>query len=200
MPQQDAYTQQLKKELNALIDQLKLEDLQKQCLRSRWLDQLLWMEGKANSARNWHYRLRLTVIIGGLIIPALVSLTTTGLPSLNNNGEAALDVGWIRAIGGITFGLSLVVALSAAIEQFFNFGERWRHYRRMVETLKIEGWQFFQLAGPYRRYKSHADAYHAFAARTEEANQHDVETYISNVVREREEDREETAEKVVKQI
>ncbi len=168
----------MKKDLGTLIDALDLSDLQKHFLRSRWLDQVIWMEGKADNARSWHYRLRLTVIIGGVIIPALVSLNTSTL-------------GIAQVVGWIAFGLSLLVALSAAVEQFFNYGERWRHYRRMVETLKIEGWQFFQLSGPYRRYKSHAEAYPAFAARTEETNQHDVESYITSVVREKEEDKEE---------
>ncbi len=193
MARQDDYHQQLKKELGTLIDTLELPDLQKQCLRSRWLDQIMWMEGRANRARDWYYRLRLTVIIGGVIIPALVSLNTPAVTTVNVSPEVAKAVGWA------TFGLSLLVALSAAVEQFFNYGERWRHYRRMVETLKIEGWQFFQLSGPYRRYKSHADAYRAFAARMEEASQHDVEAYISSVVREKEEDRKEKAEKVAGQ-
>ncbi len=193
MARQDDYHQQLKKELGTLIDTLELPDLQKQCLRSRWLDQIMWMEGRANRARDWYYRLRLTVIIGGVIIPALVSLNTPAVTTVNVSPEVAKAVGWA------TFGLSLLVALSAAVEQFFNYGERWRHYRRMVETLKIEGWQFFQLSGPYRRYKSHADAYRAFAARVEEASQHDVEAYISSVVREKEEDRKEKAEKVAGQ-
>ncbi len=195
MPRQNAYHQWLKKDLGTLIDELELPDLQKHFLRSRWLDQVIWMEGKSDSTRSWYYRLRLTVIIGGVTIPALVSLNTPTLTGLSDGGDRIALV-----VGCITFGLSLLVALSAAVEQFFNYGERWRHYRRMVETLKIEGWQFFQLSGPYRRYKSHAEAYPAFAARTEETNQHDVESYITNVVREKEEDREEKAKEVVREL
>ncbi len=194
MPRQNAYHQWLKKDLGALIDALELPDLQKHFLRSRWLDQVIWMEGKADSTRSWYYRLRLTVIIGGVTIPALVSLNTPTLAGLSIGGGIA------QVVGLITFGLSLLVALSAAVEQFFNYGERWRHYRRMVETLKIEGWQFFQLSGPYRRYKSHAEAYPMFAARTEETNQHDVEAYITGVVREKEEDKEEKAKEVVREL
>lgn len=191
MPRQDAYNQWLKEDLGQLIETLKLSDLQKHFLRSRWLEQIMWMEGKANAARNWYYRLRLTVIIGGVIIPALISLNTPAVIGDISDGAAA-------AISWTAFGLSLLVALSAAVEQFFNYGERWRHYRRMAETLKAEGWQFFQLSGPYRRFKSHADAYRAFAARTEEANQHDVEAYITSVVQEKEEDREEEVEEIAR--
>jgi Protein of unknown function (DUF4231) len=197
MPKQDAYHQWLKEDLGALIDALELPGLQKHFLRSRWLDQILWMEGKANGARSWYSRLRLTTIIGGIIIPALISLTTPGITILSLDGGPTPAVGWITVIGWITFVLSILVGISAAVEQFFSFGERWRHYRRMVETLKVEGWQFFQLTGPYRRYESHADAYREFAARTEETNQHDVESYIANVVREKEKDSEEKAGQLV---
>ena len=76
------------------------------------------------------------------------------------------------------------------MEEFFHYGERWRHYRRTVELLKIEGWQFFQLSTPYRRYKNHAEAYPVFAARVEGIIQPSVEVYITEVVREKEEEKE----------
>jgi hypothetical protein len=189
MARQDSYEQWLKEDLGKLIDTLELTDLQKHCLRSRWLDQILWMEGKANRYRNRYYILRLTTIVGGVIVPALVSLNTPALTGLAVGDGTVLGLGWIAPVAGWTaFALSLVVALSAAIEQFFNYGERWRHYRRMVESLKVEGWQFFQLSGPYGGDRNHADAYSAFATRTEELHQHDVEAYITSVVRERKED------------
>ncbi len=170
MPKQK-YNDFLKQDLSAIIDTLTLSDLQKHFLRSRWLDQVLWMEGQANKARNWHYSLRLTSIVGGVIIPALVSLSVIG--------QNAIAIKWG------TFSLSLLVAISVAVEEFFHFGERWRHYRHTVELLKIEGWQFFQLSGTYQG--SHAEAYPAFAGRVESIIQRDVEVYITEVVREKEE-------------
>jgi len=189
MARQDSYQQWLKEDLSKLIDTLDLTDFQKHCLRSRWLDQILWMEGKANRYRNRYYFLRLTTIIGGVIVPALVSLNTSALTGLAVSDGTNLSLGWIAPVAGwAAFVLSLVVALSAAIEQFFNYGERWRHYRRMVESLKVEGWQFLQLSGPYHRYQNYTEAYITFAARTEEIHQHDVEAYITGVVHEKEED------------
>ena len=83
------------------------------------------MEDRAEQVRDWYYRLRLTTIVGGVIIPALVSL--------NFAGGFAVVVGWI------TFGISLLVAISAAVKEFFHYGERWRHYRQTGEALKHEG-------------------------------------------------------------
>jgi len=44
------YTQLMKTELTQLIDDLEIVDLQKKFLKSRWLDQLSWME--ATSKKN----------------------------------------------------------------------------------------------------------------------------------------------------
>jgi hypothetical protein len=163
---------ELEAELAAIIDQLDLSELQKRCLRARWLDAIIWMDRKARLAQLLYYVVRLVTIIGGLIIPALVSLDF-------DSARAAELVRWA------TFGLSLLVAISAAIEGFFRYGERWRHYRLIVERLKIEGWQFFQLSGPYAQRGSHAPAFPEFAARVEEIIKSDVQQYITEVVREK---------------
>jgi len=80
-----------------------------------------------------------------------------------------------------------VVALSAAVEEFFHYGERWRHYRRTVEALKSEGWQFFQLSGSYANL-THVQAYPAFATRVEQLSQEEVETYMTQVAKEKKEE------------
>ena len=133
------------------------------------------MENKAVKAVRWHYALRLTTIIGGVIVPALVSLSLSG-------GSGAI-IRWS------TFAISLMVALSAAVEEFFHFGERWRHYRRTAELLKSEAWQFFQLSGPYAG-KTHAQAYPTFATCVEEVSRQEVEIYITQVAKEKEEKKE----------
>jgi hypothetical protein len=78
-----------------------------------------------------------------------------------------------------------MVAVSLAVEEFFHYGERWRHYRRTVETLKIEAWQFFQLSGPYQAHRNHQVAYPPFAARVEEILRQDIEVFITQVVKEK---------------
>jgi hypothetical protein len=166
------YEEWLKGELGAVIDQLDLSELQKRCLRSRWLDTVMWVERKAKQAQRLYYVMRLVIIIGGVIIPALVSLDL-------GTDRAADLVRWTA------FGLSLLVAISAAIDGLFRFGERWRHYRLIAERLKVEGWQFFQLSGPYGQQAGHAAAQPEFAARVEEIIKSDVERYVSEVVREK---------------
>lgn len=177
----DDYRDHLKQEFNTLFENLNLQPQQKHYLKSRWLDQVLWMEGRSGKARDMHYRLRLTTIIGGVIIPALVSLNFTG------NDQAQFK----QAIAASTFFLSQAVAISAATEQFFNYGDRWRHYRRSVESLKTQGWQFFELTGPYESSKTHEQAFSVFANQVEQILQHDVEIYSTQVTQAKQNEKQE---------
>jgi hypothetical protein len=164
-------TKSVEEQLLPLVDQLDLQPLQREFLRRRWLDQVAWLENRAASSQRWYNRLRLITIVGGVMIPALVGL--------NISGEASERIRWT------VFGLGLVVALAAAIEGFFHFSDRWPHYRRTAELLKSEGWQFFQLSGPYAGAGGHAGAYPLFAAQVEVLIQGDVDVYFTAVVAER---------------
>ena len=96
-----------------------------------------------------------------MMVPALVSLQTLDT-----------DLGSLAQTLSVL--VSLVVAVSAAIEQFFDFGGRWQHYRRTVEQLKTEGWSFMQLSGRYADAATHAQAYTTFADRVEHIIQSDI--------------------------
>jgi Protein of unknown function (DUF4231) len=169
----ESYSDQQRRTFEGLIEDATLDERQRQFLRLRWLDQLLWMEGKAKKAQWFYYRVRLVTIIGAVIVPGLVPLSTLdGRP-----GRAAQIATWI---------VSLVVAISAAIEGFFQFGQRWRNYRSTAERLKIEGWLFFQRAGPYESTEEkQIDAFGLFVTRVEELLQKEVEAYITDVATEK---------------
>ena len=157
------------KRYEKIIAALELNDLQKQFMLDRWLDQLLWFEDKAHLNQRRYYTLRLVTIVGGVIVPALVSLSV-------QDRDVADAVTWAA------FGLSLVVAIAAALDGFFRHGERWRSFRRVAELLKAHGWQFFELSGPYRA-PSHARAFPAFAAQVEAVIQEDVKAFITQWAR-----------------
>ena len=166
------YGDRLKQEMYSLIEKIELSDLQRQFMKSRWLSQMLWLESRAQQNRNRYYVLRLLTIIGGIIVPALVSI------NINANNVQTI-IGWIA------FGLSQIVAISAAVEEFFHYGERYRHYRNIAELMKIEGWHFFQLSGAYRNSQSHGEVYADFAERVENIMQRDVQGYLSEVIKDK---------------
>lgn len=171
------YNEQLKQDFGRIFEALTLTNLQREFLQSRWLHQILWMEGRAARARDWYYKLRLTTIIGGVIVPILVSLNINTKP-------------FDSVIRGATVALSGVVAISAAVEEFFHYGERWRHYRRTAESLKAQGWEFFELSGLYIDYKTHDAAFNLFVNQVENIIQHDVEVYATQVMQKKKQEEE----------
>ena len=155
----------LKNQFTELIDTLELSDLDKQFMKSRWLDQLLWLEGRAKSTKKWSSRLRLMTIIGGVLVPAFVSLNF-------NDNTFGQYIGWV------TFGLSQMVAVSASVEEYFGFSEKQTLYRKTAESLKSEAWKFLQLTGSYDKYPNHSSAYSTFAFRVEKFIQEDVQAIV----------------------
>ncbi len=180
MAKKSSYNDYLKQTLGGLIDRLDISELRKEFLKNRWLDQVMWLEGKATKERDRHYKLRLVTIIGGVIVPVMVGLNLEG-PLEKQLKYAAL-------------GLSTIVAISAAVEEFFLPSEKYRNYRSTAESMKIEGWQFMQLAGPYRKFKVHSDAYKIFAQRVEAYIQKDVEGFIARLEEKQEESKEDADE------
>jgi hypothetical protein len=125
------------------------------------------MGAKAESAQRLYYGLRLTTVVGAVAVPAVVSL--------NVGGDGSQVVRWLA------FGLGLLVAVCASIEELYGFGERWRGFRTGEERLKAEGWSFYQLTGPYRRFRDHSSAYKAFVNRVESVIRRDVEYFMTEV-------------------
>ena len=177
MAKKNTYNDYLKQTLGGLIDKLDISDLRKEFLKNRWLDQVMWLEGRATKERDKHFKLRMATIIGGVIVPVMV-----GFKSGNERFDTRL--------GYAALGLSTLVAVSAAVEEFLLPGEKYRNYRSTAESMKIEGWQFMQLAGPYRKFKVHSDAYKVFAQRVESYIQKDVEGFIARLEEKQEESKE----------
>ncbi|MGA7932741.1 MAG: DUF4231 domain-containing protein, partial [Kovacikia sp.] len=174
MAKRKTYNDYLRDEMGGLIEQLQLPALYKQSLKNRWLDQVVWADKKATQCRRRHYQLRLTTIIGGVILPALVGI----------NFDVGKDNPYLRGwFPYLPFALSQIIAVSAAIEEFCRFGDRWRDYRRMAEDLKAEGWQYLQSSGPYASSKTHAHGYPLFAGRVESIIKNDVQNYISDLLK-----------------
>ncbi len=161
--------QWLRQDLASIIDGLTLSEPEKHFLRSRWLESILWMEGAAQRTRQRYYALRSIIAVGAVIVPALVSL--------NVIGSAKSAILWV------TFAISLVVGVSAALDGFFRLGERWRHYRLRVEELKAEGWDFYELAGRYAKAKDHHEAFPAFAGNVQRILAQEVTEYIAEIAK-----------------
>jgi len=179
MAKTDPYREFLKQEFNALFDEMELTPKQHRFMKSRWLDQMLWLDKKAGECRDNYYRLRLTAIVLGVLVPVIIGVD---FGSEEQN----------RIKRYLTIGLSSVVAVSAAVEEFFHYGERWYHYRRTAESLKTQVWQYSSLTGLYKSFADHQAAFKSFATQIEEIIQKDVEVYVTQVAKtESDEEKEE---------
>jgi hypothetical protein len=125
------------------------------------------MDRRARSSWRVYVVLRLIAIVGAVFVPALVAVTPSA--------------GWERTIRVSTFSLSLCVALATALESFFRSGDRWRHYRRNAEALRLEGMQYLMLSGPYARSTTHEHAFGDFAARLNAILSTEVDAYFTQV-------------------
>jgi hypothetical protein len=165
----DTYNQKLNQDFQSLIDGLELDDLQKSYLKSRWLDQVLWIENRAVNMRNWYRRLRVGSIVASALVPLMLMGVSFSKDERINN--------WIRAA---TAAVSAGVTVAVAVEELNQFGDKWYRYRRSAELLKSHGWQFFERTGIYRKYESHQAAFADFTEQIETIIQRDVEVYIED--------------------
>lgn len=168
-----------KERLQALLDSIDITPFQRSLIQERWLDQVGWMGAKARTARRRYLVFRIPVVVGGVLIPALITILLSTPPGTATIGWlAGMSVDGVRFL---SFTVSLLVAACAGIEEVLKFGDRWRHYRRTAELLKTIGWQYLMLSGAFRHYKSHAAAFTTFTERVEDTLNEDVEGYLGTM-------------------
>jgi hypothetical protein len=176
-----------------VIALLHMSDEHKEWMRDRWLDQVQWFDQHARNANRRYYVLRVIAITGGVLVPALVSLS----PGLSE----AWIWDWVKPTA---FVVSLLVAASVGLDSFFRFGDRWRHFRRTAELLKTEGWLFIEGGGRYKQHQHRSDFHDRFfplfATKVEELVRRDVEVYLTRIVQEKPEDTDQEDREVRKYL
>lgn len=153
-------------QLEAAFSELDLDDSQRANLCRRYLDYVDWLEAAATRSRRAYYALRLIAVITAAIVPALVAANISGTA---------------RVVAVV---LGVVLAATTATEAFLHLGDRWRHYRLVVELLKAQSWLFVQHSGPYAG-TTPKQALGAFVERMEGLIHDEVRDYVSTVVADR---------------
>jgi len=164
-------------DLAGIIQGMDLSDAQKGLMASRWLLRVADMETEATRAKGRYHFFRLIVIVGSAIVPAMVTAMAS-MPELR--------IGGVDVLGLLAVLISLAVTISASISEFFKYGDRWRHYRATVESLKSEGWQFIQSTGSYRSFKKHDEGYKRFASKVERLLSEERKEFMRDIAEEKE--------------
>lgn len=117
-------------------------------LENRWYSQWTYYDKKATENKNSYYFYQNIVIIGGVIIPTLVSINGTVARALTGAFGLSLET-WRTILDAGTVFVSLAVAIAAAILGLQKFGESWASYRSAAEELQSEKSYYDMGAGPY---------------------------------------------------
>lgn len=127
-----------------------------------WELNILRAATRVESNRKEFYGLRLAVVISAITVPSLVGL--------NLSGTGGTTVRWL------TFGLSLIAALAAAISALFRFADRWLMYRTFSNSLMNAGWALINSP------QSNEQAWNQFTTATEAAKASCNVTYTRAVI------------------
>jgi Protein of unknown function (DUF4231) len=157
-----------KLDFHKIIDRLDLEEIDKDYLKYRWLDQMQWMSRKSAFMQTRHKRWRWATIFSAALLPVLISI---------NFAENKTYAQYIR------FGMALlgaVPAIAVAAEELNQYGKNWYNYRNAAELLKTQGWQFIQLAGTYKNAGDHRQAFKDFSEQVESIVSNDVKVFVAD--------------------
>ena len=120
-----------------------LSELQRHTLKERYRFLLEEYRRRCRIYAILFYMFRLTVTVGSLAVPALLSI---------QNGNTTLPY-----LYWLTWGISLAVTTSNGIMTLFKVDKRFFMLHATAERLRSETWQFIQLSG---RYSGHHGTHH----------------------------------------
>ncbi len=141
-----------------LLDGLDLNEKQKAIIHIRWLDVAKIMESRADRYMKVFSILQFITLISVIITPIFINIHT-----------------------GVATAFGIVAALSLGVNQSFQYEKKWRHYRKNVELIYSEGYDYFSLGGKYLGYERHEEAFRDFVTSVESILKSEVETYFLKV-------------------
>jgi hypothetical protein len=135
-------------DIDELIDKLTdLTDIQKSTIKSRYRFLMAEYRYRCRIYSALFYVLRLTMTVGSLAVPALLSIQST--------------CDKIEALYWFTWSLSLAVTTANGILTLFKLDRRFFMLHATAERLRSETWQYISLSGRYSGHHGHGKPSHA---------------------------------------
>ena len=141
--------------LSDALEATMLPDEQKVYFRTRYMDLVTRYRQKYKRINTFYNTLRITVMVGSIFIPALLTLQKDPTTIISETTY------WV------VFGLSLCVTLSNSLLELFNVSALNTKYWLHVHRLETEGWQFLHLTEAYSKFDTVQDAFSKFSAKVE---------------------------------
>jgi hypothetical protein len=163
--QRSSYYDRVNKIIDGLV--LKNSPSDNEIIKNRFLYEVMHYEYKRDSINKYYNGLRFVMTIGSILLPAILSIGQMDPTKLPRNFEAITY--WT------SWSLSLTITACNGFLQLFSLDKNYIAYSLVVEQLKTEGWQYFQLSGKYENALSHGQAFKQFCKSVEGVKRKQIE-------------------------
>ena len=158
--------------VSEIIKNLKLSnESDNDIIKNRFLYEVVMYESKRDKTKKYYNGFRFVVTVGSILLPAILSIgqmDPTKLPK--NFDNVSYWSSWF---------ISLTVTVCNGFVQLFSLDKNYYTYSIIVEQLKTEGWQYFQLSGKYNDSPDHETAFKFFCKSVENIKKKQIEQEFS---------------------
>ena len=167
--------------LDALFDKIDLTEFQRKSIKERYNYLMAYYRTRCLLYSILFYSLRMTMTLGSLAIPALLSTD-----AFRNSSATNPEIYWF------TWSLSLAVTSSNALITLFKLDKRYFMLHSTLERLRSETWQYLQLSGRYSGHfgsgggPTHASQFVYYCTQFEKINMKRVEDEFIKEIEEKE--------------
>ena len=155
--------------VNDIINKLVLRNSpsDNEIIRNRFLYEVTQYEHKRDNVQKYYNGLRFVMTIGSILLPAILSIGQMDPAKLPKNFDTITY--WA------SWSLSLTITACNGFLQLFSLDKNYLGYSLVVEQLKTEGWQYFQLSGKYENAKTHEQSFKQFCKSIESIKRKQIE-------------------------
>ena len=163
--QRSTYYERVNEIINNLV--LKNSPSDNEIIKNRFLYEVMNYEYKRDNVQKYYNGLRFVMTIGSILLPAILSIGQMDPAKLPKNFDTITY--WT------SWSLSLTITACNGFLQLFSLDKNYIAYSLVVEQLKTEGWQYFQLSGKYENAQNHGQAFKQFCKSVESVKRKQIE-------------------------
>lgn len=150
---------------NDIVMKTDLPEMEKKVILKRYVDEVNKSDFLSSLICTIYYLLRFAISIGGVLLTSLLLLTK----ALCSDDTASVVLFWI------CWAIALLIGIANETVYAFGIDKKFFINTLIFEKLKSEGWLYLELAGRYKKYRTHLEGYKEFVYRIEKLK-------IANVV------------------